>query len=94
MRIVRLDPLCCQPANQGLEVALGPTWVETIERADGEAYHLGILDQQMVGLCHPWPAARETDNENSTEGRNAAHRFVEYIAADRIENHISPTPTG
>src|SRR6185436_2449709 len=88
MRMIGVDPLYAQPANQRLEVALRPLRVETIERADGEAYHLGILDQQMVGLGHARPTPSEADNQNSTERRNATHRLVEYIAAYRIEDHI------
>src|SRR5437870_428298 len=92
MRMVRVDPLCAQPTNQRLEVALRPLRVKTVERADGEAYHFGILDQQMVGLCHPRPAASEADNQNSTERRDASHRFVENVATDGIEDDIGATP--
>src|SRR3546814_9630927 len=52
------------------------------------------LDQRHVDRHFGNPARREADDEQASAKSDAARRFVEYVAADRIEDHVGALAPG
>src|SRR3546814_18519376 len=52
------------------------------------------LDQRHVDRHFGNPARREADDEQASAKSDAARRFVEYVAADRIEDHVGALDPG
>src|SRR5262249_48018267 len=92
--MIGVDSLRSQPADQDLQVAPGRLRVQAIQGPNGEADYFGILNQQVVGLGLPRPAAGEADDQNSPERRDATHRLIKYIATYGVEDYVCAAPIG
>src|SRR5690606_13847295 len=65
-----------------------------VEAAHADTDRGRTFDQQVIGLGKGGATAGESEDQEARTPIDAAHRFVEDVAADRIVNHVGTAAAG